>query len=126
MEPRFRNNLVLIVVLVIGLATATAIYLGGIGGIGQRDPNRPPDATQAVGVIVQVQSEGLTNVRGFSLRTDSDTDMVFSLDKLQNGAQFPPGHLVEHQASSTPVRVWFTTEGGINYALWLDDAEQTG
>jgi hypothetical protein len=123
MEPRFRNYLVLAAVLFIGLATAMAVY---VGRPGTRDPNQPPDATQVVGVIVRVDSEGLTDVRGFGLRTDADADMQFSLERLQNGAEFAPGHLVEHQASSQPVVVWFESDGGINYALWLADAEQSG
>ena len=77
-------------------------------------------------MIVRVDSEGLTDVRGFGLRTDADADMQFSLERLQNGADFAPGHLVEHQASSQPVVVWFESDGGINYALWLADAEQSG
>lgn len=123
MEPRFRNYLVLILVLFVGLATAMTVY---VSGAGRRDPDSPPDGNQIVGIVVQVESEGLTDVKGFSLRADSDNDMLFELSKLQNGAVFPPGHLTEHQASSQPIRVWFKTEGGINYALWLEDAEQQG
>ena len=124
MEPRFRNNVVLIVVLLIGLATAAAIF---VGGAGRRDPNQPPtDANQIGGVIVGVESKGLTDVRSFTVRTTADTNMVFVLDKLENGAVFPPGHLVEHQASSTPIQVWFRTQDGVNYAVWLADGEQTG
>ena len=123
MEPRFRNYLVLVVVLVIGLATAMAVF---VGGFGQTDPNKPPDAPQAVGLVVGVDSEGLTDVRGFTLRTGADPDMVFVLDRLRNAADFPPGHLVEHQASSAPIIGWYVTDDGVNYALWLADAEQTG
>ncbi len=86
MEPRFRNYLVLAAVLFIGLATAMAVY---VGRPGTRDPDQPPDATQVVGVIVRVDSEGLTDVRGFGLRTDADADMQFSLERLQNGADVP-------------------------------------
>ncbi len=123
MEPRFRNNLVLIVVLVIGLAVAATVYFSGAG---RRDPNQPPDAPIVQGVVIKVDSAGLTDVRSFTIRTSGDTNTVFDLSKLQNGAQFAPGHLVEHQASSTPIRVWFRTDGGINYALWLEDAGQQG
>jgi hypothetical protein len=41
---------------------------------------------------------------------------------LENGAQFAPGHLVEHQASGQPVRVWYQTDGGANVAIRLEDA----
>ena len=123
MEPRFRNYLVLVVVLVIGLATASAVY---VSGAGRRDPNQPPNSDRIVGVVVGVDSKGLTNVIGFTLRTTADTNMVFLVDTLENGVDFPPGHLVEHQASSSPIQVWYRTENGINHALWLVDAEQTG
>jgi hypothetical protein len=123
-ETRFRNYLVLVVVLIIGLATAGAVI---VGGVGRSDPNQPPaDANQVVGVVVGVDSKGLTDVQSFTLRTTSDTNMVFALDKLQNGATFAPGHLVEHQASSTPIQVWYRTQDGINYAVWMADAGQTG
>ena len=123
MEPRFRNYLVLIVVLVIGLATATALAMGGFG---RRDPNQPPDAPAVIGVVLKVDSKGLTNVVSFTLRTGSDQSMVFDLSKLENSAAFPPGHLVEHQASSMPIQVWYKTQDGVNYALWLQDAPETG
>ncbi len=123
MEPRFRNYLVLAAVLFIGLATAMAVY---VARPGQRDANQPPDASKVVGLVVRVDSEGLTDVRSFALRADGDSDILFSLERLQNGAQFPPGHLVEHQASSQPIVVWYEADGGIYYALWLADAEQTG
>ncbi len=120
------SRLILAAVLFIGLATAVSVYVSGVGGTKPRDPNQPPDATRVTGLVVGVQSEGLTDVRSFSLRTDGDTDMLFSLERLQNGAMFPPGHLVEHQAASEPIMVWYEADGGINYALWLADAEQSG
>ena len=49
--------------------------------------------------------------------------MTFSLERLENGATFPPGHLVEHQASASPVRVWYRADGGVLYAIRLEDAE---
>jgi hypothetical protein len=122
MDPRTRNYFVLIIVLVIGLATATAIVLGS----GRGDQNAPPNAEQVTGVIVKVESEGLTDVRGFTIRTDGNVDMVFVLDRLENGVAFPPGHLVEHQAASSPIRVWYRTEGSVNYAIRLEDADETG
>ena len=59
------------------------------------------------GVIVGVDSEGLDQVRGFSLRTDDGVTLAFTIGALENGAAFPPGHLVEHQATAQPVRVWY-------------------
>jgi len=122
MDVRTRNYFVLAIVLIVGLTAATVVVLGrtALGDQG------PLNSEQVVGIVVRVDSAGLTKVHGFALRTDSDTDMVFVLDKLENGAEFPPGHLVEHQASSSPIRVWYRTEGGVNYAIRLQDADQTG
>lgn len=123
MDARTRNYFVIALVFVVGITAVAAFILGGTA---QRDPDSPPNTEQVVGVVVRVDSAGLTNVRGFSLRTDRDSNMVFVLDQLENGTEFPPGHLVEHQASSSLIRVWFRTEGGVNHAIRLEDAEQSG
>jgi hypothetical protein len=123
MDVRTRNYFVLAIVFVVGITAAAAFILGGPA---LRGAHSPADAEQIVGVVVAVDSAGLTNVRAFSLRTNADTDMVFALDRLENGAEFPPGHLVEHQAASSPIRVWYRTEAGVHYAIRLEDAEQTG
>ena len=87
----------------------------------------PPPGTVAVeGLIVSVESAGLTDVRGFDLRTADGTTLTFSLERLENGATFPPGHLVEHQASASPVRVWYVTDGAMRYAIQLEDAAPAG
>ena len=65
-----------------------------------------------VGAIVAVDSRGLGDVRGFTLRDPGWRPAEFDLPRLENGAEFPPGHLVEHQATAEPVRVWFREEGG--------------
>jgi hypothetical protein len=127
MDPRTRNAFVLAIVFVVGVTAAAASILGCQA---QRGPglssDLPTDAQQVVGVIVAVDSAGLTNVRGFTLRANGDTDLPFVLDQLENGAEFPPGHLVEHQAAASPIRVWYRTEGGVNHAIRLEDAEPTG
>ena len=46
----------------------------------------------------------------------------FEIGDLENGAEFPPGHLVEHQATAQPVRVWYRTEGDAKVAVRLEDA----
>ena len=74
------------------------------------------------GVIVGVQSEGLDDVRSFDLRTADGRVRSFGLASLENGAEFPPGHLVEHSVTAEPVRVWYRTEAGIDQAIRLEDA----
>lgn len=110
---------VLALVTVIALTGAAALLLGGSS---KRDPGAPATATAVVGVIVGVESEGLDKVRGFNLRTIDQGTLVFVIGDLENGAVFPPGHLVEHQATAQPIRVWYRTEAGENVAIRLEDA----
>ena len=118
-DRRTRNLFLAALVVVIGLTAAAAFLLGGSA---IRDPDAPPGAQAAVGVIVGVDSEGLDKVKGFELRTTDQGTFVFKLGDLDNGAEFPPGHLVEHQATAQPVRVWYRTEDGVRVAIRLEDA----
>ena len=61
-------------------------------------------------------------MNGFDLRTTDQGTLAFALGDLDNGAEFPPGHLVEHQATAQPVRVWYRTEDGERVAVRLEDA----
>jgi hypothetical protein len=102
---------VVVVAIVATLAGGTA-----------RDPDAP-DGEQAVGIVTAIDSEGLTNVRGFTLRTDGGRELVFRIGVLENGAEFPPGHLGEHQSLATLVRVWYRADGDALVAFRLEDAE---
>jgi hypothetical protein len=84
-------------------------------------PNFPPSPVE--GIVVSVDSAGLGQVRGFDLRSDAGTTH-FQMGTLENPTDFPPGHLAEHQATSSPVRVYFRVEGGGTVALVyrLEDA----
>jgi hypothetical protein len=105
-------------IAVIVLAGAAAVFSGGAtppaGG--------PPGTTAAIGVIVAVEAEGLGDVRGFTLREAGGELVRFDLRALANGAQFPPGHLAEHQATADPVRVWYRVEASDRLAIRLEDA----
>jgi hypothetical protein len=118
-DRRTRNLFALVFVAVV-LLTAAAAFL--LGGSSLRDPGAPANATAVVGVIVGVQSQGLDRVTGFTLRTTDQGSIVFVLGDLENGVEFPPGHLVEHQATAQPVRVWYRTEAGAKVAIRLEDA----
>jgi hypothetical protein len=118
-DRRTRNLFLLALVVVIGLTGAAAFLLGGTS---LRDPEAPKDAQAVVGVIVGVDSAGLDRVNGFTLRTTDQGSLVFTMGDLENGAEFPPGHLVEHQATAQPVRVWYRTEGTEKVAIRLEDA----
>jgi hypothetical protein len=119
MDRRTRNLFALALVAVVVFTGAAALLLGGAT---LRDPGAPADATTAVGVIVGVQSQGLDRVTGFTLRTTDQGSLVFVIGALENGTEFPPGHLVEHQATAQPVRVWYRIEGGSKVAIRLEDA----
>jgi hypothetical protein len=107
--------------LAVVLATAAFALLSPAS-----DPNAtlPPGAESMTGVVVHVDSAGggLGDVQGFTLRRPGGELVDFSLKELQNGTQFPPGHLAEHQATSTPVVVWFRVDGSERLALRLEDA----
>jgi hypothetical protein len=118
-DRRTRNLFLAALVVVIAVTGAAAFLLGGSA---VRDPEAPPGAQAVVGVIVGVESEGLDKVGGFDLRTTDQGTITFVLGDLDNGAEFPPGHLVEHQATAQPVRVWYRTEGGERVAVRLEDA----
>jgi hypothetical protein len=114
MDRRTRNLFALALVAVIAVTGGASVLFssGGPGG------NR-----QSVdGVIVAVDSAGLDQVRGFSLRTVGGETIDFAVGSLENGAEFPPGHLAEHQATAEPVRVSFVTEGETRVAVRIDDA----
>ncbi len=116
MDPRTRNVFAIVLLVLAGLVGVGVVLLGGT-----RD--KPPDATAVEGIIVSVDSAGLTDVKGFDLRTADGSIMTFSLARLENTVEFPPGHLVEHQAGASPVRVWFTTDSDVHFAIRLEDAE---
>lgn len=116
-RPRAFILAALVALIVVGVAAA--VMLGAAGSSGA---NPPSDAQSAVGVIVGVDSAGLDKVSGFTLRTGAGELLTFDLRALENGAQFAPGHLVEHQATALPVRVWYRTENGVRLAIRLEDA----
>jgi hypothetical protein len=74
------------------------------------------------GVVVHVDSAGLADVKGFDLRLTDGTILAFTLGPLENGAQFAPGHLSEHQATGNPVRVSYRVVYGVPIVYRLEDA----
>ena len=118
MDRRTRVLFLVVLAALIALTGTAAILLGGTS---VREPNGPPGAQSMVGVVVGVDSAGLAHVRGFTLRTDAGESVAFVIGDLQNGAEFPPGHLVEHQATAQRVRVWYRPEGATKVAVRLED-----
>jgi len=76
------------------------------------------------GVVVAVDSSGLGQVRGFTLRVDGGFAFDLELGSLENATQFSPGHLAEHMASSQRVRAFYRVENGVPTVYRLEDAPQ--
>ena len=98
------------------LVAAVALAVVVISTVGQA-------ASQTeTGLVIAVDSSGLTEVRGFTIRTNDGKTVDFRVGVLQNGAQFPPGHLLEHVATGVKVVVTYRRENGELVAIRLDDA----
>ena len=78
-------------------------------------------ASPIEGVITHVESAGLNEVTAFTLRTSEGTLLTFRIGALENGTEFPPGHLTVQKATSDPSRVTFIVEGSELVATRLDD-----
>jgi hypothetical protein len=117
-----RRTRTLFAVLFIGIVIATALAAILLSETGPVDPDRPPDTTEMTGVVVAVDSAGLGDVGGFTLRRPGGELVVFSLRALSNATEFPPAHLPEHQATAEPVRVWYRMDGPDLLAIKLEDA----
>jgi hypothetical protein len=75
-----------------------------------------------VGLVISVDAAGLDQVKGFTLRAANGQDLTFVIGKLENAADFAPGHLTEHMTAADPVLVYFRPENGQLVVYRLDDA----
>ena len=75
-----------------------------------------------VGLVTAIDSAGLDQVKGFTLRASNGQDLKFVLGTLENATEFAPGHLAEHMAATDPVLVYFRPENGALVVYRLDDA----
>jgi hypothetical protein len=97
------------------------IAVVAIGAVLLSTLSRPADRTET-GVVIDVDAASLGDVRGFTLRTNDGRSVTFTLGPLQNPTEFAPGHLAEHQATSTPIVVTYRDEAGARVAVRLEDA----
>lgn len=79
-------------------------------------------ASPVIGKVIAVDLEGLSKVKGFTVRMDDGLELAFVIGSLENGAEFPPGHLAEHLATASPVRVFFREAGGARVVYRIEDA----
>lgn len=121
-------------------AALVAVILAGCGAAADRPPSpafTPPPRTSSspgasasfeapgspiVGLVTSVDSAGLDQVKGFTLRTTNGQDLTFVLGALDNAADFAPGHLKEHMTAADPILVYFRSENGALVVYHLDDA----
>ena len=115
MDRRTRNAFLLALGIVVVLA-------GGATLLRATQPISSSTAASLVGVVVGIDTAGLDQVRGFDVRTPEGATVTFAMGDLENGAEFPPGHLGEHQATAEPVRVFYREEGETKIAIRIDDA----
>ena len=88
-------------------------------GCGGADPaDAPPE--EITGVIVDINSAGLDDVRSFELKAGDDHYEIFIDPERDYG--FPLSHLNEHRMTGDPVRVDLEDRDGDLYALAIDDA----
>ena len=116
-----RRARVLFLLVLAGLVVLTGAAVILSGGTTVRELDGPPGAESMVGVVIGVDSAGLAHVLGFTLRSDAGESVAFVIGDLENGAQFPPGHLVEHQSTAQRIRVWYRTDGTTKVVVRLED-----
>jgi hypothetical protein len=110
----------------LALAVGVLLVLSRLGACACTPVSQTPSIPSSVeGVLVAVDSAGLNDVRGFDLRTTDGRTLRFKLGQLENPTEFPPGHLAEHLANSSPVRVSFYESNRDLVAYRLEDAEQS-
>ena len=109
------------------LLALCALVVAGCGPAAS--PSAPPSvpalppSSPIEGVVTHVESTGIDKVTSFTLRAAGGAIYQFELEKLENGDEFPPGHLTEHQATSEPIRVYFTLLGRTVFATRIEDTE---
>ncbi len=115
--------------LALGLVACSPTPASTPGEVGTASLSVPASGTPAVdatspvdGILTDIDSEGLTKVTAFTIRTNDGQSITFKIGTLENGAEFPPGHLAEHLATSSPVRVYFRAEGPDLVVYRLEDA----
>jgi hypothetical protein len=108
-----RGRLAILVAAVVAAVLVAIVAVNVLGGPGRR---------VETGVVVAVQATSLTDVKGFSIRTQDGRTVDFRVGNLENAVQFPPGHLAEHKVSLVPIRVTYIQEPSGPVAVRLEDA----
>lgn len=102
-----RTSLILVVVL--------ALVAPGCGG-----GNGADAPTEVTGVVVEIEAQGLGDVRAFTVKDGDDLYEISVDPDIDYG--FNLGHLNEHRATAEPVRVELEERGDELVALSIEDA----
>jgi hypothetical protein len=106
------------------VAMAVAACQPTVSGSPATSPSTSTAPTSPIeGVVTNVASGGLNEVSSFDLRTDDGRTYTFTIGELENAVEFPPGHLREHMATSSPVRVFFEAVGAELVVNRIEDAD---
>jgi hypothetical protein len=106
----------------LAILACVILAIGALAGCGPRT-SVPPPTSPVEGVVTKVESTGLNEVASFDLRTANGTIYTFEIGDLENPVDFPPGHLREHMATSSLVRVFFDVDGDRFLVTRLEDAD---
>ena len=102
MDRRTRNLFALVLVVVIAITGGAALLLSDTSIL---DPDGPSDTASVDGVIVAVDSAGLGDVPGFTMRRPGGETLEFRLGELENPTEFIPRHLgIDAQPPILPPR----------------------
>jgi hypothetical protein len=109
--------------VIAGIAILGGAYLARPAPLCACSPTAPPIPPSPVdGVVVFVDSSGLTAVRGFSVRLADGTTVHLEMGVLENAAEFSPSHLTEHMATGEPIRAFYRFLNEVPYVYRLEDA----
>lgn len=120
--------------MLVSIASIALLAACGGGGSPAPNPYAPRTATAVStipaipaspveGVVTAVTTEGLDKITSFTIRTTDGASWEFVIRTLENAAEFPPAHLVEHKATAAAIRVAFHLDGSALVADRIDDAD---
>jgi hypothetical protein len=113
-----------VVALIAIVAIAIIAWLGLAGGFSPRASEVPMPPSPIDGVVVSVDARSLTEVRSFKIRTADGTTFDLTMGTLENATEFTPSHLLEHQATSGPIRAYYRLVDNVPVVYRLEDAPQ--
>ena len=77
------------------------------------------------GIVLDVQSQSLARIDGFTLRTTDGRELRFDTTETRfDTTGFPPQHLHEHRALAEPIHVTYQVRDGTNRVIKLEDVAE--